>query len=83
MPRIKKRPVPADQSISAPAANGSTPALGEVLTLMEAAAHLRISASDVIGQVHSQGLPGRLIGGQWRFSKAAIQQWLATGSPDR
>jgi hypothetical protein len=31
--------------------------------------------------VHSQGLPGRCIAGEWRFLKAAIQHWLATASP--
>jgi excisionase family DNA binding protein len=52
-----------------------------VLTLAEAAAYLRIPESEVRAQVHSQGLPGRLIGGEWRFLKAAIQQWLSTGAP--
>jgi excisionase family DNA binding protein len=54
---------------------------GEVLTLAEAAAYLRLPEGDVIGAVTSQGLPGQLIGGQWRFSKAAIQQWLNTSQP--
>jgi len=51
-----------------------------VLTLAEAAAYLRLPEADVVGSVHSQGLPGRCIAGEWRFLKAAIQQWLATAS---
>jgi hypothetical protein len=31
--------------------------------------------------VHSQGLPGRGIAGEWRFLKAAIQHWLGTAPP--
>ena len=36
---------------------------------------------EVVGLVHSQGLPGRCTAGEWRFLKAAIQHWLATASP--
>jgi excisionase family DNA binding protein len=57
------------------------PITAEVLTLAEAAAYLRLPENEVVGLVHSQGLPGRLAGGEWRFFKAAIQQWLSTGSP--
>jgi hypothetical protein len=35
----------------------------------------------VLAAVNSQGLPGRLVGGEWRFLKSAIQQWLSTGLP--
>jgi hypothetical protein len=55
--------------------------LGEVLTLAEAAGYLRLPEAEVVGLVHSQGLPGRCVAGEWRFLKAAIQHWLATGSP--
>src|SRR5262249_48197405 len=64
------------QRAPAPAPNGPPE---EVLTLAEAAAYLRVPESEVIGLVHSQDLPARFIGGQWRFLKAAIQQWLSTG----
>jgi excisionase family DNA binding protein len=53
----------------------------EVLTLAEAAAYLRLSEADVLDLVHSQNLPGRFTGSEWRFLKAALQQWLSTGSP--
>jgi len=54
---------------------------GAVLTLAEAAAYLRLPEVEVVGLVHSQGLPGRRIASEWRFLKAAIEQWLATASP--
>jgi excisionase family DNA binding protein len=57
------------------------PSSGEVLTLAEAATYLRLHENDVVGLVHSQGLPGRLVGGEWRFLKTAIQLWLITGTP--
>lgn len=63
---------------AAPAAvNGSM----EVLTLAEAAAYLRLSEADVVQFVHSQALPGRFTGSEWRFLKSAIRQWLGTSSP--
>jgi excisionase family DNA binding protein len=75
MPRAKPKPEPTPQPGSA---NGAP---GEVLTLAEAAAYLRLPETEVVGLVHSQGLPGRHSAGQWRFLKSAIQQWLGTGSP--
>lgn len=73
MPRTKPK-----QLQQATTANG--PPAEEVLTLAEAAAYLRLPEADVIAAVHAHGLPGRLFGGHWRFLKAAIQQWLSTGS---
>jgi excisionase family DNA binding protein len=49
--------------------------------LAEAAAYLRVSEADLVDLVHSQGLPGRLIGSDWRFLKSALQQWLSNASP--
>ena len=48
----------------------------EVLTLAEAAAYLRVPEAELAEMVGSQGLPGRRIGAEWRFSRAAIQDWL-------
>jgi excisionase family DNA binding protein len=58
--------------------NGSA---SEVFTLAEAAAYLRLSEADIIALFHSQNLPGRFTGSEWRFLKSALQQWLATGTP--
>jgi excisionase family DNA binding protein len=47
-----------------------------VLTLAEAAAYLRIPEAEMERIVVSQGVPGRQLGSEWRFSRAAIQDWL-------
>jgi excisionase family DNA binding protein len=73
----KPKPDPTLQS--QPTSGNGSP--GEVLTLAEAAAYLRLPETDVVALVHAQGLPGRYFSGQWRFLKAAIQQWLALGAP--
>jgi excisionase family DNA binding protein len=78
MPRTKPKPEPEPQQ---PAAGANGPVLGEVLTLAEAAAYLRRPESDVIAAAASQGLPGRMIGGEWRFLKDAIRQWLSVSQP--
>jgi excisionase family DNA binding protein len=52
---------------------------GEVLTLSEAAAYLKVAEADVLRGVEEQALPARRLGNEWRFLKAAIQQWLGTG----
>jgi len=50
----------------------------EVLTLAEVAAYLRV-AETAVGQLAATcQIPGRQIGGQWRFLKSALQAWLAT-----
>jgi excisionase family DNA binding protein len=48
----------------------------EYLTANEAADLLRVSAK-LIRDMARQGLiPGRKIGREWRFSRAALQKWL-------
>ncbi|HJT76668.1 MAG TPA: helix-turn-helix domain-containing protein [Gemmataceae bacterium] len=80
MPRTKKpKPTPPPQPAPPPAAvNGPA---GEVFTLAEAAAYLRLSEEDVTSAVHMQNLPGRFVNGQWRFLKSAIQEWLGKPPP--
>ena len=58
--------------------NGTMAPAGEVFTLSEAAAYLRVSEDEIIRLVHDQALPGRILAGQWRFLKSAIQDWLRT-----
>jgi excisionase family DNA binding protein len=48
----------------------------DVLTLAEAAAYLRVSEAEIVELTRRQALPGRKVGDQWRFLKAAIQEWL-------
>jgi excisionase family DNA binding protein len=49
---------------------------GAVLTLGEAAAYLRVAESQVQRLAETRALPGRQIGGEWRFLKAGLQDWL-------
>ena len=80
MPRTKKtKPEPVPQPEPQPAVVKGPP--GEVLTLAEAAAYLRLPEQDVIAAACSQGLPGRLVGSEWRFLKSALQQWLSASQP--
>jgi excisionase family DNA binding protein len=50
----------------------------EVLTLAEAAVYLRLTEAEVLQLVSAQRLPGRKIGEDWRFWKAALQNWLCS-----
>lgn len=65
------KPVPAPANVPS----------DEVLTLSEAAAYLKLAEVDVLRGVEEQGLPARRLGNEWRFLKAAIKQWLASGAP--
>lgn len=77
MPRTKTKP---QNAAKAAAVEVNGPA-GEVLTLAEAAAYLRLPEDEVVRLVSDQGLPGRLSGTEWRFFKKAIQAWLSVPSP--
>jgi excisionase family DNA binding protein len=54
----------------------------EVLTAEQAGQLLQLSAETVIELAGSGELPGRRLGGEWRFSKAGLLAWLA-GSPQQ
>jgi excisionase family DNA binding protein len=51
--------------------------LPEVLDLAQAAELLIVDPSAVLELAESGELPGRRIGGAWRFSRAALLSWLA------
>jgi len=51
----------------------------EVLTLPEIAAYLRIPDAAVLELISKDGLPARNIGGEWRFLKRAVVEWLRFG----
>lgn len=69
MPRTRNKPKP------------QPPAAGEVLTLAEAAAYLRVPEAEVVAAVTAQGLPARRMGGEWRFSRSGIERWLSVSQP--
>ncbi len=48
----------------------------DVLTLEETSAYLRISIETVTDQALKGNIPGRKIESDWRFLKAAIDEWL-------
>ncbi|HZZ82550.1 MAG TPA: helix-turn-helix domain-containing protein [Gemmataceae bacterium] len=48
----------------------------DVMTLAEAAAFLRVTEDDIVTAATTQGLPGRKVGGEWRFSQSSLQAWL-------
>ena len=49
----------------------------DVLTLEQAAAFLQVDAAEVAALAEAGELPGRRIGGDWRFPRAALLEWLA------
>jgi excisionase family DNA binding protein len=59
----------------------SAPGGSDVLTLAQVAILLGVTAESVEEAVRTTGLPGRLIGGQWRFAKQAVLAWLAVPDP--
>lgn len=48
----------------------------KVLNVEEVASLLRVNSKDVIQLARTHRIPGRLIGGQWRFSRTAVLDWL-------
>ncbi|MFO0797162.1 MAG: helix-turn-helix domain-containing protein [Gemmataceae bacterium] len=63
-----------------PAANGDVaPQISplDVLTLAQAAAYLQLAADVVRAEAEAGRLPGRRVAGEWRFSRAALIEWLS------
>lgn len=54
--------------------------LPDVLTSAEAAEYLRVSEEDLLRSAVEQGLPGRMIGAEWRFLRSALDDWLRASS---
>jgi excisionase family DNA binding protein len=47
-----------------------------MLTINDLAAYLRLSPSTIYKLAKAGKLPGRKVGGAWRFQKIVIDQWL-------
>jgi excisionase family DNA binding protein len=56
------------------------PPAGEVLTLEEAAALLRVDVEALRDWAEAGDVPGRRLGGQWRFSRGALLDWLGAAA---
>jgi excisionase family DNA binding protein len=50
--------------------------LADVLTAAEAADLLQADEKAVLELAEAGELPGRKVGGQWRFARAAVLRWL-------
>lgn len=50
--------------------------LGDVLTIEELAAYLKIPKSTLYKLVREGNIPSQKIGRHWRFRKGAIDHWL-------
>lgn len=53
---------------------------GEVLTLEEAAAFLRIPPDQVASLARENAVPAQNVSGEWRFLKKALADWLRYGN---
>ena len=51
--------------------------LPDVLTPAQAAALLQVDEGAVLALAEEGGLPGRRIGDEWRFARAALVAWLS------
>lgn len=56
---------------------------GEILTLEELSAYLKIPRSTLYKIVREGRIPCQKVGRHWRFRKAAIDRWLEETKPDK
>ena len=54
---------------------------GEVMTVEQLADFLQVDAEAVAEQAEAGELPARRIGGEWRFSRQAVLDWLGRPEP--
>ena len=51
----------------------------EIMTIEEAAQLLGVSVKTFNKVLHSQNIPARKIGREWKFSRQALIDWIGTG----
>ncbi len=66
-----------------PTANGVPAPTGEILTLAEAAAFLRVPEEGLRADAVAGRVPGRQVAGEWRFVKATLLAWLSTPGAEK
>ena len=49
-----------------------------VMTVPEVASYLKLADSTIYRLVRAERIPARKVGGVWRFSRQALDNWLAT-----
>jgi excisionase family DNA binding protein len=59
------------------------PGAPEVLTAKEAAELLQVDDEVVLELARAGELPGRELGGEWRFARAALLDWLGSGTAEQ
>ena len=59
-----------------PAVKPAAVPLGDVLTLAEAAAYLRVDAGALQADAVVGRVPGQFVAGEWRFRRPALVAWL-------
>ena len=50
----------------------------DILTISEVASLLKVAEKTVYGLAQKGDLPAFKVGGQWRFSRTAIDSWIET-----
>lgn len=65
---------------AADAAATAVPGEADVLTAPEAASLLRVDASVLQALAANREIPGRRVGGEWRFRRSALLAWLDGGA---
>lgn len=55
--------------------NGQVAPAFDILTLEEAATLLRVSVEGLKADAERGSVPGRLIGGEWRFARPTLWEW--------
>lgn len=53
------------------------------MTVSEVADYLKLGKTKIYQYVQQGKIPGYKIGGQWRFNRTEIDQWIRSGSSSR
>jgi excisionase family DNA binding protein len=48
----------------------------QVMTIQDVAEHLKVGTKTIYSLVQRGRLPGFKVGGQWRFRRSDIEQWV-------
>lgn len=57
--------------------------MAELVTLEEVASYLRVTPKTIYRLLERQAIPAAKVGRQWRFDKAAIDNWLRQSPTDK
>ncbi len=60
--------------------HGQVEPLPDIMTAQEAAGFLRVHMATLRRLTQSGAIPARKVGAQWRYSRAALYEWLTDGN---